>query len=487
MSNRLRSLRVKRPLLVIAACLALFAGVGLARYRVLTEGRWIFPVLLAFLYCVRRQSMPTLACIVVLFFGLGWWRGTQMAIAIAPYHEFTKKNVTITARSAEDGVYGEKSQMVFTVDHVRITDSRPVNVPGNMAIAGFGAPAVYRGDELRISGKLYPRRGNVQAGISFAQLQVLSRGNSPIDTLRRKFAAGMQSALPEPLASFGMGLLIGQRSTLPKDVADILVTVGLTHIIAVSGYNLTIIVEAARRLFGDRSKYQMLVVCLTLISTFLLLTGSSPSIVRASIISMLSIFSWYYGRKIKPMVLLLVAAAITIAGNPLYLWGNVSWYLSFLAFFGVVVIAPLVVERVYGEREPKLIAKMLLESLCAEIMTLPYALYIFGQLSLVSLPANLLIAAFVPLAMLLCMVAGLAGMWLPAIAGWFAWPARLVLRYMLDVADLLSRTPHALVEHIGFSFGQLLFWYGIVAVWLGLGLYKRRLKHGILTDKIAQK
>jgi competence protein ComEC len=410
-----------------------------------------------------------------------------MAKSIAPYSEFAKKNVTLRVRAAEDGVYGEKSQMAFTVDHVRIIEPRPVIVPGNMAIAGFGVPAVYRGDELEVSGKLYPRRGNVQAGISFAEMHVLARGSSPIDTLRRKFAAGLQSALPEPLASFGLGLLIGQRSTLPKDIADILVTVGLTHIIAVSGYNLTIIVEAARRLFGGRSKYQMLVVCLSLISVFLLLTGSSPSIVRASIISMLSIFSWYYGRSIKPLVLLLTAAAITVIANPLYLWGNGSWYLSFLAFFGVVLIAPVVVQRIYGEREPKLVAKMLLESLCAEIMTLPYALYIFGQLSLVSLPANVLIAAFVPLAMLLCTVAGLGGMWLPMIGGWFAWPARMVLRYMLDAADLLSRVPHALAEHVGFSFGQLLLWYGIVVVWLGLGQYKRRVKHGILTDKIVQK
>jgi predicted membrane metal-binding protein len=123
---------------------------------------------------------------------------------------------------------------------------------------------------------------------------------------------------------------------------------------------------------------------------------------------------------------------------------------------------------------------------CAEIMTLPYALYIFGQLSTVSLPANVLVAAFVPLAMLLCMVAGLAGMLVPFMAGWFAWPARVVLRYMLDAADLLSRTPHALMEHIGFSGMQLAGWYAVVLVCLGLYHYKRRPKHGILTDKNQQ-
>lgn len=482
----IRRLRLRRPVLVIAGCLALFAGIGIAHSMLLANAYWVWAVAPLFLFVARRQSLLTLACALVLCFGFGWWRGTQVQRAIAPYSELNKQSVTLLVRAAEDGVYGKQGQMTFAADHVRVIAPRATELPGNVAIAGFGAAAVYRGDEVQVSGKLFPRRGNVLAGISYAKLQVVSRGTAPIDALRRRFAAGMQSALPEPLASFGMGLLIGQRSTLPEDVSHILVAVGLTHIIAVSGYNLTIIIEAARRLFGKRSKYQMLVVCLTLIGLFLLLTGNSPSIVRASIISVLSIFSWYYGRTMKPLVLLLTAAAATIIANPLYLWGNVSWYLSFLAFFGVVVIAPAAVNRVYRDRQPGLVAKMLIESLCAEIMTLPYALYIFGQLSLVSLPANVIVAAFVPLAMLLCTIAGLADMLVPFIAGWFAWPARLVLRYMLDAADLLSRTPHALVERIGFSLSQLLGWYVVVGVCLALYHYKRRPKHGILTDKKQQ-
>ena len=158
--------------------------------------------------------------------------------------------------------------------------------------------------------------------------------------------------MPQPLAAFGLGLLVGQRATLPQDVNQQLLMVGLVHIIAVSGYNLTIMVEAARRLFGKRSKFQTMAVCLLLIGTFLLMTGDSPSIVRASIISMLSIGAWYYGRQLKPLVLLLLAAAVTVVANPLYLWGNVSWCLSFLAFFGVVLVAPLVQQCWFGERAP---------------------------------------------------------------------------------------------------------------------------------------
>lgn len=460
-----------------------FAGVAAAYYQPLSDARWLLVgggVAAAY---IRRQTMLSAVCIVCLCFGVGWWRGSAMRYSLAPYTELAKTNVILTVRASEDGVYGEHAQLTFTADAVHVVHPHQLALPGAVSIAGFGVPAVYRGDTVQVTGKLYPRRGNVQAGISYAKLIVLERGASPIDALRRKFGAGLQSALPEPLASFGLGLLIGQRSTLPKDVADVLVAVGLTHIIAVSGYNLTIIIEAARRLFSQRSKFQMLVACLMLMITFLLLTGSSPSIVRASIISMLSIFCWYYGRAMKPVALLLLAAAITVVANPLYLWGNVSWYLSFLAFFGVVVVAPPVTRRLFRSRAPRLVPKMLVESLCAEVMTLPYVLYIFGQMSLVSLPANVLVAAFVPLAMLLCAVAGVAGMIVPFLAGWLAWPARWLLAYMLDAATLLSRIPHAFVEHIGFSLMQLLVWYGIIGAWLTLTYFKDRVKHGILTEK----
>jgi YebC/PmpR family DNA-binding regulatory protein len=253
---------------------------------------------------------------------------------------------------------------------------------------------------------------------------------------------------------------------LPEAVSQQLVMVGLTHIIAVSGYNLTIMVEIARRIFGKRSKFQTAAACVLLILSFLLITGNSPSIVRASIISLLGIGAWYYGRAMQPVALLLFAAALTVLANPVYLWGNVSWYLSFLAFFGVVVIAPLATKRLYTEKQPPILIKMIIESLAAEMMTLPYVLFIFGQMSTVGLLANILVAVFVPLAMLLCAIAGLAGMLLPALAGWLAWPAVLVLTYMLDMAGLLSRIPHAFIEGVPFSLAALLGTYastGLVA------------------------
>jgi competence protein ComEC len=90
--------------------------------------------------------------------------------------------------------------------------------------------------------------------------------------------------------------------------------------------------------------------------------------------------------------------------------------------------------------------KLLIETSSAQLMTVPIVMYIFGQVSLIALVANLLVVPLVPLAMLLSTIAGFAGMLVPAFAGLVAWPARMVLSFMLDVSGLLARIPHALSE-----------------------------------------
>src|SRR5205807_2186671 len=104
----------------------------------------------------------------------------------------------------------------------------------------------------------------------------------------------------------------------------------------VSGYNLTIIIRGLNRLKLG-SKYQRLILSLAFIAFFVLVTGFSASIVRAAIVSTLSLWAWFYGRKIRAVLLIAFTAALTGLINPFYIWGDLGWYLSFLAFFGVLI------------------------------------------------------------------------------------------------------------------------------------------------------
>ncbi len=456
----------RRPTLLAVFCAAVLIGTGLA--RVIYFDIWmVVGCLLLAAVTVRRQRTTALLAVLLLGLMVGGVRGAQYMQKLAQYQPLVGTKVVLVGQAGEDSSYGRKKQVKFVLKNATAVtaDGRTVPLAGKIGVSGFGENVIFRGDTVQVSGKLRAGSCSHQGWMSFTQISLVKRTGSPIEKVRREFGAGMQTALPEPMASFGMGLLIGQNTTLPKTTYQDLLMVGLVHIIAVSGYNLTIIIRACWRLLGDRSKYQTVVISVVLIGVFLLLTAGSASIVRASIVTLLSLWAWYYGRNFKPIALILLAAAITCLANPLYLWSDLGWYLSFLAFYGVMVLGPLVRYHLLPQRlRDSVVVLIVVESICAEVMAMPLILYIFGETSLVSLLANVVIAAFVPLAMLLSVLAGLAGMFVASIAGWLAWPATILLTYMLDTAHLLASIPHVFVEHTYITLPGMVLLYATVLV-----------------------
>ena len=471
----------RRTTLIAVFCLSVLGGLGLARAVSFSPQIWLItlsPLLLLF----RKRTVLTLYLLILLGLGVGLWRGGLYMSHVRQLKSLSEQKVTVVATAASDSIYGKRSQIQFSGNHIKLIEPYPQDLAGTFKLSGFGEKMIYRGDRVEVTGKLFPSRGSSQATIAYAKLVKLSAGTSWYADINRKFSAGMQNALPEPIASFAMGLLIGQRTNLPVDITVALTAVGLIHIVAVSGYNLTIIVRAVGRLRLG-SKYQKLVVSLGLVTTFVMITGFSASIVRAALVSVLSLWAWFYGRRLKPMVLISLAAAVTAFWNPFYIWGDLGWYLSFLAFFGVLVIAPLISGRFF-KKQPKLITMVLLETLSAELMALPLILMTFSQLSVIALVANMLVVPLVPLAMLLSAVAGTAGVLMPQLAGWVALPARILLTYMLDIVHLLSSIPSVLL-HRSISLAAMLFMYAAVLI-VVIMIRHKLLRHKNKLDEVRE-
>ncbi len=456
------------------------AGLAWARWAPALSG-WV-PALLSAcaLLSFRRGRLLSVYMIVLFGFTLGWWRGGQFMGEVRYLESISRQKVTIVGTVLNDSLYNDRGAISFDLGSLQLESPELRRIVGKIGVSGYGERMIYRGDEVRVTGNFYPGRGSYVAWLSYAQLEVTARSQNVLYAVTRDFSAGMQSALPEPQASFGMGLLVGQRDTMPKAASEMLAAVGLTHIIAVSGYNLTILVRATRRLLAKRSKFQATLAGLALIAAFLVVTGAMPSIFRASIISTLSLGAWYFGRNLKPMVLISLTAAGTALWSPLYVWFDIGWYLSFLAFFGVLIVAPYARRHLLKGKKRGMLGEMLLETTAAQIMVLPIILYIFHDSSFAALLANMLVLPLIPLAMITGFVAGLAGMLIPALAGWFAWPARWILTYLLDAAALVARIPH-MEFSVEISVAAMLLMYGVllsvVLVW-----WRKSLKNAKLTD-----
>lgn len=250
--------------------------------------------------------------------------------------------------------------------------------------------------------------------------------------------------------------------------------------IVASGYNLTILVVFARRLFSKISKFMSAVMGGVMMGGFLLITGFSPSMSRAGLVAGMSLLAWYYGRKIHPVSLLLISASITLIIKPTYIWGDLGWYLSFLAFIGVLVLAPLINYFFWGEQKPSILRELVITTLCAQIMTLPILVYSFGLFSAWSLLANILILPVVPLAMLAVFIAGLSGLILGFVSGILAIPANLILKYCIFVIDKIASFPSA-VSEVSLNLQGMIIGYFLI---FGLILMlKYKTKYSFLNNK----
>lgn len=396
---------------------------------------------------------------------------SKVMSSLKAYEPIFGQKVELIGTVQDDASYNAYGDYEFNITRVSFADDDDF-LPGRIRIRTKQNTAVYRGDRVLVSGTIRPALGSRIGSISYSSIEVLQSNPSRLEQLRLKFFQSVYSSLPEPHASLGIGFLAGVRSSIPKDFQDQLSRVGLTHIIAVSGYNLTILVMAIGKLGKRLSKYQKLVISLGLISTFLLITGFSASIVRAAIVSLISLSCAFYGRKISALNIILIAAAISAAINPVYLWEDIGWWLSFLAFSGVLILAPILVEKIYKEKEPTLMSGIVIESFSAQLVTAPLIAHVFGSFSIISLLANVLVIPWIPVIMLLVFICGVVGMVMPDIALILGVLPKIILTPIVIIIEKLASLNWASAQLKLSQFGMV-FIYLMLIVFIKLSSRKK--------------
>lgn len=426
------------------ASAALVIGVGASPYvSVWWWVGWFGVPLLVVGFWRGRIYALALVCIGGLLFGLGY--GSAALGDRQVYQALMNGTITLSGRVKEDPSLSASGQLSLQLDEVEVETRQ---LPGTVLATVTPNDNIKRGDRVTAKGLVKEGLGSFAATMSRASLESLTRP-VPGDVgrvVRDWFADEVRTAIPDPQASLGIGFLTGQKSALPEDLSNALKIAGLTHIVVASGYNLTILVRMARRLFVRVSKYLSALSSGLMIAMFMAVTGLSPSMTRAGLVSGLSLLAWYYGRQFHPLVLLPFAAAVTVLIQPSYVWGDLGWQLSFSAFAGVMILSPLLQRYFFGEKEPGIIRQILGETISAHLITVPIIAMGFGVTSNVAIIANVLVVPLVPLAMLLTFVVGVLAIANIPLIEWIAVPTHWLLSYMTTVATWLSELPWAQSE-----------------------------------------
>jgi len=408
------------------------AAVRLVDQTIFSSVAWLVLGIVLLGFALWQRIVVLVPVVIVSGLLIGAWRGSMLGSQLVVYKGLMNHSATVSGTVSDDPDVGQDGSTTIRLSHVTIDGHRE---PGKLWVSTRAKATIKRGDSATVAGALQSGFGSYAAVMYEAGLKKLQRPQ-PGDVagrVRDWFADKIRLAIAEPQASLGLGYLLGQKRALPADLQQALVVTGLTHVVVASGYNLTILVRLARRLFVKVSKYLATLSASVMILSFMAVTGASPSMSRAGLVSGLSLAAWYYGRSFHPLVLLPFAAAVTVLIDPTYAWNDLGWQLSFAAFGGVMILAPLLQRYFFDDKKPGTVRQILGETISAHIVTLPVLVLAFGQFSNVAIFSNLLVLPFVPLAMLLTFVAGIGVLLAPQFATFFGLPAQWLLTYMTTV------------------------------------------------------
>jgi competence protein ComEC len=244
------------------------------------------------------------------------------------------------------------------------------------------------------------------------------------------FANRLRELFDNKESALALGYLVGEKGEMSEDMQNMIRAVGLSHMVVVSGFHLALVVEWGKRLLGKISRIAVILGAIILILFFISIAGMSASMMRAGLMTVLSIIAWYFGRKFHPARLLLYVATFSLITAPRQIFG-VAWQLSFASYAGIVFVSPMLTQFLYGKRHrPGFIATNIIASISAQICCLPISIFNFGSFSMVGIVAVLLISPTVPFIMLLASVS--------AFIEPVKYLAKLLIDFNLFVISILS-------------------------------------------------
>jgi competence protein ComEC len=262
------------------------------------------------------------------------------------------------------------------------------------------------------------------------------------------FTATINSLMHEPYASLLNGILFGVKSSLPVDLYQSLLNTGVVHIVALSGMNISILISLSNRLFLGFGKKISIFLSLILIILFIIMTGASPSIVRAGVMGGISLAAVLFGRQYYGL-LSLVLTSILMLFYDISLIKNVSFQLSVLATFGII----LANSKVECQTKNNLLGQFIFYvkenfrlTLYAQIFTLPLILWHFGRISLVAPFANLAIEWVIqPVMVFGFLTVFLGSIFLPLgiIPSYIVW---MLLSYLIFIIRIFANLPFASIS-----------------------------------------
>ncbi len=505
-------------MLLVYLVSAWFLGIWLAsRFTAVPPSYWLATGALAFMGALflRRQRTAAVLFACLGMMACGGVRYTAVQPTIAPAHIAYyngESAITLTGIVANEPDVRDRSiNLRVAVEQVELDDGTAVPVTGLIQVRTFRFPPIPYGAKVQLNGTLetpptegdfnykdYLARQGVHSLMNLPRVTILAEEQGQplyhaIYALKARAQATINQLLPNPQAALLTGILLGNDNGLPPDLQEAFRTTGLSHIIAISGFNIAILiailVSVGEPFLGRRGAA---VFAVTGIVLYTILVGADASVVRAAIMGIIYLFTQrWLGRPNYAFASLFAAGFLMTLVNPFTLW-DIGFQLSFMATLSLMLYADpftkwtdrqlqRLMSRQQARRVMGILSEAVVITLAAQVLTLPLMIGYFQQLSLISLPANALVLPVQPAVMTWGGLATLVGLASPTIAQPIAWVAWLPLTYTIALVRLFAAVPYAAVP-VNVSWGWVLAFYGLIAALTYLARQEPERRQRLLAD-----
>ena len=309
--------------------------------------------------------------------------------------------------------------------------------------------------------------------VSYPKTELIDSGHgskikSSLFSLKEKTINVFQKVLPSENAAFLAGITLGERAEFSKEFKEAMSKSGTTHLVALSGYNITILVLAVAYVLNFFASRRLVFwLTLLIIIGFVAMTGAEASVVRAAIMGGIVLLAKRANRLYSFRNAIVIAAFLMILDNPKVLSFDAGFQLSFMALLGIVYLQPAIQKfmKIPVENQSVLGWKEnLLTTFSAQLAVLPLLVLYFGNFSIISLLSNILVLSVVPLTMALGFVLGFIGFISYELSLIFGWFVNLLLSYETFIIKFFGGLNAFQIDSMGIPLAFI--YYIILAVFI---------------------
>jgi competence protein ComEC len=366
----------------------------------------------------------------------------------------------------------DKKELVVKANKIFINEES-IKIKGNVLVYLPLYSSYFYGDRLKISCHLlspkpiekfayheYLARYNIYSVCFPKEVEILARkqGNffiNQIFKIREKIKLAIDQNFTEPEGSVFSALLLGIKKEIHQRVREVFSKTGTAHILAVSGLHVMIMTKILIFILINLSLKRQdafWIVSLFLIF-YILLTGASPSAIRAGIMGFLLILAEKIGRKKESLNLIFFSAALMLLFNPKLLKNDIGFQLSYLGILGINYLENFfyrVFKSIFKKKTN--LSQLLATTFSAQVFVFPLVLYYWGYLSLIAPIANFLVLNVLPYLMTLGFLFAFCSFIFLPLSKILFFPIWLILYFLFRILKFLSDLPV-----FSINFGQINF------------------------------